>query len=244
MKISFCITCMNRLHHLMETLPINIFMALSYQNVEFSIVDYNSSDGLHQWAKQNLRKYEEQGLVKFLQTKKPTVFSASHAKNIAHKYASGDILCNLDADNFICEDFCHQIANMFTKDPNALMMGTSYDMFGNAGTAGRIILRREHFFSVNGYDEMHENWGWDDVNLQVRTQTLNNLNLYITPLKFIRCFGHNNYERTKNYLEKDVLNSQEKSITRIKILMGKKEYVANQDRKWGYAEDLKIGIGI
>ncbi|KKL80749.1 hypothetical protein LCGC14_2001600, partial [marine sediment metagenome] len=49
-KISFCTTCMGRLYNLKETLPKNIEANGEYPNVEFVILDYNSSDGLGDWV--------------------------------------------------------------------------------------------------------------------------------------------------------------------------------------------------
>ena len=45
-QISFCITCMNRLKHLQETLEKNILDNFLVDEVEFVVLDYNSQDGL------------------------------------------------------------------------------------------------------------------------------------------------------------------------------------------------------
>ena len=44
-QISFCITCMNRLKHLQETLEKNILDNFLVDEVEFVVLDYNSQDG-------------------------------------------------------------------------------------------------------------------------------------------------------------------------------------------------------
>ena len=242
MKISFCITCMNRLYHLQETLPINLFMARAYGNYEFVIMDYNSTDGLEKWAKKHLMLYQKEGVLKYLKSRIPTIFSASHAKNIAHKNATGDILCNLDADNFITEDFCLVIKQIFEKNQSVLLNAAGIDFFGNPGTAGRILIKREHFYAVNGYDEDHENWGWDDTNLQTRAKLHNNLQYYQLAPKFIRCINHDNYERTRNYIEKNIQKSERKSIERINEICRNQSYIANQNKIWGHINDLSIGL--
>lgn len=48
-QISFCITCMNRLKHLQETLEKNILDNFLVDEVEFVVLDYNSQDGLEEW---------------------------------------------------------------------------------------------------------------------------------------------------------------------------------------------------
>ena len=52
MKISFCITCMNRLEYLRKTLERNILDNLLEGQVEFVLLDYHSTDGLPEWVRQ------------------------------------------------------------------------------------------------------------------------------------------------------------------------------------------------
>ena len=54
-KISFATVCMNRLHHIRQTLPKNIADNSDYENVEFILLDYNSSDGLEEWVKETMQ---------------------------------------------------------------------------------------------------------------------------------------------------------------------------------------------
>lgn len=53
-QISFCITCMNRLKHLQETLEKNILDNFLVDEVEFVVLDYNSQDGLEEWIAQSI----------------------------------------------------------------------------------------------------------------------------------------------------------------------------------------------
>ena len=46
-QISFCITCMNRLKHLQETLEKNILDNFLVDEVEFVVLDYNSQDEIY-----------------------------------------------------------------------------------------------------------------------------------------------------------------------------------------------------
>ena len=61
-QISFCITCMNRLKHLQETLEKNILDNFLVDEVEFVVLDYNSQDGLEEWIAQSMMKYIEMGI--------------------------------------------------------------------------------------------------------------------------------------------------------------------------------------
>ena len=64
-KISFCIVCMNRLYHLKETLIKNIEDNISYEKLEFILLDYNSTDGLEDWVKSNMKDYIEKDSLKY-----------------------------------------------------------------------------------------------------------------------------------------------------------------------------------
>lgn len=225
LKISFCITCMDRLHHLMQTLPINIKNTESYQNKEFIVLDYGSKDNLKEWIK----PYN----VKFFRTEKPKYFIAAHAKNIAHRQATGDILCNLDADNYLVEGFPEYINELF-QSKNCILGSGPVDLFGNAGCCGKIALKKEHFYSVNGYDEEQNlGWGWDDTSLRYRAKMHNNLEEVICDPKWSIVINHSNEERVKNYVIKNIEESRDWSVERLKYLAINKKYVVNQNKNWG-----------
>jgi len=98
--ISFCTTCMGRLYNLKETLPQNIEDNKAYPNLEFVILDYNSKDNLWEWMSRNMMDHILSGRVSYYRTTEPKYFSMSHSRNIAYKVAKGEIVNNLDADNY------------------------------------------------------------------------------------------------------------------------------------------------
>lgn len=106
MKISFCITCMNRLEHLQATLERNILDNLPEGQVEFVLLDYHSTDGLPEWVRQHMGGYISRGVLNYYRTEEPQHYLRSHSRNMAFRLAQGDILCNLDADNFSGGGIC------------------------------------------------------------------------------------------------------------------------------------------
>ena len=62
-KMSFCIVCMNRVHQLKETLLKNINDNGDYDNLEFTILNYNSLDGMDEWLKENMQIYLSSGKI-------------------------------------------------------------------------------------------------------------------------------------------------------------------------------------
>jgi predicted glycosyltransferase involved in capsule biosynthesis len=243
MKISFCTTCKDRLYHLKQTLPFNL-LNTSDLDREFVIMDYNSEDGLYDWAKEHLSCWEKWGIVRYLRTRQPKYFSAAHAKNIAHKNATGDVLCNLDCDNFVTRGFCELILKVFSQKPS-ILSSYSLDIFGNHGCCGKIAVTREIFYSVNGYDEQESvnlGWGWDDVSFRYRAEMHNNIKPIYSDIRHNMVIGHNDSVRTKNFLNKDIKRSARISEEGIIGFIKKGNYVANLNKEWGVAKDLKTGL--
>ena len=145
-SISFCTTCMNRFFHLKKTFLKNVENNKNYSGVEFVLLNYNSQDELHEWAKKNLPPYIERGLVSYYHTTEPKSFHASKAKNLAHKVAKGEILCNLDGDNFTGKDYAFYINHQIqTKGMNGLFHFKKAPYWG---TEGRIVLSKKNFIPV------------------------------------------------------------------------------------------------
>lgn len=64
---------MNRLSHLQETLPKNIHDNYLLGDVEFVLLDYNSSDGLESWVKNDMKKYIDLGILSYYKTSQITI---------------------------------------------------------------------------------------------------------------------------------------------------------------------------
>jgi hypothetical protein len=173
-KVSFCTTCKGRLWQLKQTYIQNIETAMAeYPRVEFILLDYNSQDGLEQWAKENLRQYVDKGVLKYFKLKDDLPWHASKSRNMAHRLASGDILCNVDADNFLEEGFTARIAASIGPKRAARLSG-----FKSVG--GRIALYRGDFYDVGGYDESFAPMGHLDTDLENRLK-MNNVTVSLWP---------------------------------------------------------------
>ena len=239
MRISLCTTCMDRLFHLEQTYLRNIESSSSFKDVEFVLLDYNSKDGLEDWVKSKLSEHIDSGRVVFAQTKEPKYWVAAHAKYIAHKVASGDILVNLDCDVLIPEGFCEYIDAAFSSGKRIVMSFESEDMYGNNGCAGIVAATKEDFNSVNGYDEsIHLGWGYDDMNYQFRVRMKNDLHLF-TPPKLCLCIPHENETRTKNCQLKQIEVTRDLSMNICEDAAATGNYVANVASGWGRANIAK-----
>ena len=77
-KISFCITCKNRLYQIKKTLPQNLEDNRRLQEiVEFVLVDFGSTDGLRKWISDNFKHEIRSGYLKYFYTEEMVYWHAS-----------------------------------------------------------------------------------------------------------------------------------------------------------------------
>jgi predicted glycosyltransferase involved in capsule biosynthesis len=202
-SISFCTTCMNRFFHLKRTFLKNVESNRNYPNVEFVLVNYNSQDKLHQWAKKNLPSYIERGLVNYYHTTEPRYFHASKAKNLAHKVSNGEIVCNLDGDNFTGNDFAYYINyKMQTGGIDSLLQFKKAPYWG---TEGRIVLAKKYFLELGGYDENLGPTGHQDHDLMDRGKIFGLKYENIQIENFLHYLSNTTFEKSVNVSE-DLIN--------------------------------------
>jgi len=163
-KIAFCITCMNRLHHLQQTLEKNIQDNLLPDEVEFVLLDYNSTDGLDEWILKNMQQYIDSGILIYFKTFESEHYQRSHSRNMAFRLANADILCNLDADNFLGKGFAAFIIHEFSIHDN-IFYTNNYSL---NDTYGRVCVSNQDFFTVRGYNEALKGYGYEDNDFQNR----------------------------------------------------------------------------
>lgn len=164
MKVSFCTTCCNRLHQFVQTLDKNYDLIKNNPNTEWVIVNYNSSDDTHKFILEKLKHMSNR--VIYVNEFSGRKWHASIAKNVAHKNATGDVLMNLDCDNYI-GDSLYIILEKFSNDMECMQMwtGVPYD-----GTYGRIAINKDLFFGLGGYDETFYPMGGQDSDLLNRAK--------------------------------------------------------------------------
>jgi len=164
-SLSFCITCKNRLHQIRQTLRKNLDDNELHQDfIEFVLVDFDSNDGLCEWIVENFRSELSSGYLKYYYTNKLSLWHASIAKNTAHFCAIGDILVNLDCDNFTGTWGGIYILNAFARNSDHCIVHQFSGNIGD-GSYGRIAMKRRYFDRIGGYDESFEPMGYQDHDL-------------------------------------------------------------------------------
>jgi glycosyltransferase involved in cell wall biosynthesis len=227
-SISLCTTCMGRLSDLIQTLPQNLEDSASYPRVEFLLLDYNSRDGLEDWVRQNLGSQIESGRVTYARTCDPQWYSMSHSRNLAFRLARSEIVCNVDADNWIGAGFLEKVNELANEQPSRAIF-----IKGKQLLRGRLGFFKDEWEKLlGGYDEDLEGYGHDDRDLVVRAQKLGFRmkffgGKYVTRLK---TSGSNKVMnmRVKDWRRTEKLN---KELSEAKINRGL--LMANAGRPWG-----------
>lgn len=187
---------MNRLHHLKETLPKNIQDNLAYENVEFVLLNYNSKDDMDEWVKNEMSEYIEFGLLQYYKTTEPQSFHMSHSKNVVARCATGDIICNIDADNFTGKGFANYVNQKFCENENIFLTTDAYN--ASRDCYGRICVKKDDFYKSCGYDENMKSYGYEDNDLKNRLQLLSLTKVYIADRSFLAAISHEDTERLEN----------------------------------------------
>jgi len=196
-KISICTTCMGRTMHLKKTYLKNIKDNINYPDIEFVLLNYGSKDDMEAWAKDNLSEYIDKGIVKYYHTDQPEKFHACKAKNLAHRLATGEILVNMDADNYSGQDFAFYVNHTF-KNSSSISCQFAGKGFRFFDTCGRIALLKDQFDKVGGYNEALAPFAGEDIDLLKRLEILGIKINVIDVVNFLRTVKHDNKLRLKN----------------------------------------------
>ena len=163
--LSFCITCKNRFHQIRQTLRKNLDDNGSHSAyIDFVLVDFDSTDGLHEWVIDEFSTELASGYLKYYRTEELPLWHASVAKNTAHLCASGKILVNLDCDNFTGACGGVYLINTFIRKGNQIVTHQFNGRHGY-GTFGRIAMLSEYFYLLCGYNESFDPMGFQDSDL-------------------------------------------------------------------------------
>lgn len=239
LRISLCTTCMNRLHDLSLTLPANITDNEDYPDVEFVLLDYASTDGLGDWVKANMSRHLESGRLVYYRVDGQPTFRRSHSRNVSFKLATGRVVVNVDADNYVHPGFVAQINRCAAAaERKALIVPHSFlnPHFGRLFLRGRFGLYRDDLIRLGGFDEdFDDGYSQEDAGFVMRC-LLDRFTVVRFDDRFLR-------DRIVTSDEEKLRHSTVKSLTDIKADYSKAmqeklarcEIVANRGRAWGGA---------
>jgi hypothetical protein len=115
------------------------------------------------------------------------------------KLASGDILCNLDADNYLGKDFAFYVNMVLNVDRrNMLIKKQIIEFEADRNTFGRICIKRDDFYQVRGFDEKMKGYGFEDTDIVNRLQRSGVEPEYIVDRLFLDSISHSDTIRIAN----------------------------------------------
>lgn len=215
--VSLCTPIKDRLEHIKQTFIKNIEDSESYPNCEFVLLNYNCPDPrTDEWAKTVLKPYIDAGKVNYYYYPEVEFFSQSHSRNLLFRLAQGEIVCNVDADNFIGEGFIDYTAAAL-HNGNTVLVGPSA-----SGATGRICVKKEHWEKVGGYDEHFKGWGAEDRDFTNRLAMIGLKKKHIRLLdRFCQAIPHDNELRHQHTEEKKHVSwDRNKKLARENIEKG------------------------
>lgn len=246
MKISFLTSVMNRTHHLKQTYLHNIDCCISNNKnceLEFVLLNYNSKDDTDEYVKKNIQPHSKYIKFNYIKNTNAKYFDMSLTKNILGKFATSEILCWLDADNFIYDNFVEFIYESFCDNEN-IVMNVDYSK-KTSGMCGRVVCTKTHFNEIGGYDQKMNGWGYEEIDFINRSVKYGKTRINI-PLKFLGKINHSESERMRNYeVAHTELLSHSHSHSQMKFKSNYDNYiksienikngklVANQTIDWG-----------
>ena len=183
---------MNRLDHIQKTLLQNIRDNFLLNDVSFVLLDYNSSDGLEDWIQQDLGEYIDLGILTYYKTLTPQVYNRSHSRNMVFKLANSKLVCNLDADNYLGKGFASFMTNEFNTHDDTIFYTS--DLY-TRDIVGRVVLQKEDFLNVKGYNEIFSGYGFEDVELIYRLKEKGLQHKFFYERKYYDAIVHSHKER-------------------------------------------------
>jgi hypothetical protein len=204
---------MGRLRFVQQTLP----RLITYPSAQACMVDYSCPDRVGDWVEQMFpREMQERRMVVERMTGE-RLFNKCRAHNAGAWRAireGADYLCFLDADTIVEPGF-HDWIRAEARPDRFLIAGLRPDGTDMPSMTGLLVVHREAFRQVGGFDEDFRGWGGEDIELRLRLYFLGGLDYASVPLTLARPIPHDNLLRSQFYEERDIAASNTRNIDRI-----------------------------
>lgn len=222
--ISFVTVCMNRLHHIQQTLLQNIENNLGSVSIEFILLDYSSTDGLREWVQEKASTYLASGVLHYYRVEYKVFFDRSRSRNLAMNLTNGKYVCSVDADNYLGQGFATYIQEQFSSNQNIYLVSDIHQrMYFLRNTFGRFCVLKSDFEKVGGLDEEMKGYGAEIMDLYSRFEAIGLQEKVIDKLTFLQSISHDDEERIKheffiNQLDKFYISYQDSKSSNILLL--------------------------
>jgi glycosyltransferase involved in cell wall biosynthesis len=152
--ISAVVTCKGRLEHLKFTLP----HLLALPDCEVIVVDYDCPEHAGDWV----RATHPQARV--VQVADRPIFNAAQARNLGVAAANAPWLLMVDADVIVAPELIDVLRGRLRPGVYLLPELRPYPLMGT------VVLAREDYDAIGGYDEAFQGYGSEDLDLTSRLE--------------------------------------------------------------------------
>jgi len=154
--ISAIVISKDRLDHLQATLPSLMSQAFA----EVVLVDYDCPAGSGEWAAAAFPG------VRVVKVTGEPLFNAARARNLGARFATAPWLFFVDADVRVSPQFVAATSPALT--PGTFVTADPCP----AELCGTVLIHRNDFQAVGGYDEVFQGWGYEDIDLLDRLKVM------------------------------------------------------------------------
>jgi len=170
LTVTLSTCCYNRAEHVKQTLLKNL-EDNQQDFVRFLLLNYNSQDDLDEWAREHLGRFIASGRVLYLHEKTADHFKHAHARNVAVRACTSEVICNVDADNFTGPDFGRWLRQVYLDNKSTAFTAYGRDRGAPCGDLfGRISFRVRELIAIGGYSEDLDMWGVEDWDIIRRAE--------------------------------------------------------------------------
>jgi glycosyltransferase involved in cell wall biosynthesis len=185
--VSVVTTCKSRLAHLGLSLP----RMLALPDVEVVVVDYGCPQGAADWVSR------EHPQARVVRVDDDPGFRIARARNLGAAAARGDWLLFLDADTLPSAGLIDALAPAIADGAFATAAPRIQELWG------ALLVRREAFEAVGGYDEAFEGWGSEDEDIGERLAEAG-VPHALFPADLLQGLKHDNAQRVAHHEIKDI----------------------------------------
>ena len=180
--LTVIVTCMGRLHHMRQSLPLLVLQP----GIRCIVVDYGCPDRVGDWTEQNFPE------VDVVRAGPVTHFNVAKARNLGARHARAPWLCFMDADTLVAPGFMQQRMDALREKCFYRAEPCPQEL------VGLVICPRADFEKIGGYDEVFEGWACEDRDLYARLRRSG-----CTPLSFaaesLQPLVHDDTQRTRHH---------------------------------------------
>jgi hypothetical protein len=234
--ISYCTNCCDRLWQLALSLPDNLKKLK--ENEELVLVNYGSTDNLNRYIESNYlcRKLIDENRFKYIDVLDVKSYHCPKAKNIAHRFASGKFLINLDADN---SNYLINKRILNTNNKNEALIHLWSHIYPD-GTFGKICMPKHIFYKLGGYDESFLPTAYQDNDIIARAKSMN-IKVISKPI-LVDVISNTLEEKVNKTGLKDWWECLHANKAKSEMNISKNNLIANKNTGWGYAK-ARVNFG-